>query len=77
MFDTKPIWASRTVLGVVVMLAGLVASAFGYKVDEQTQDVIIDQLDAIITAGSVVVGAVIVIYSRLKATKRVTLTGKP
>jgi len=76
-FGTKPIWASKTALGAVIAVASLIASLFGLKIDDATQQVILSQIDAIITAAGVIVGAGLTIWGRLNATKSATLTGKP
>ena len=77
MEDTKPIWASRAILGGVVVVASLIAGFFGFKVDDATQTVVIDQLEAVVLAVTTAVGAALAIWGRLKATKQVTITGKP
>jgi len=69
MNETKPWYQSKTIIGGAVTLAATVAAIFGVEVDEQTQAVIVDQGVAIGTAVATVIGGVLAIYGRLKASK--------
>lgn len=77
MFDTKPAWASRVVLGNIVAVAAMIAALFSVKVDDATQQIIVGELDAILSAAFIIIGNLVSLWGRFKATQRVTLTGKP
>lgn len=71
MKETKPAYLSRGVIGGVVAVGAVVAGLFGYEVDADTQAVVVDQGVAIATAVATVVGGVLAIWGRIKATKRI------
>jgi len=69
--ETKNIFQSKTIIGSIVALtAVIVSSFFGYNIsiDDKTEltDIIVG------TAGSF--GALIAIYGRIKASKKIALT---
>jgi uncharacterized membrane protein len=67
--DTKSIFASRTFWGAVItVIAGLLLPHLGVKLDSDNALAIADQC-------AIAAGAALAIYGRVKATKRVTLTG--
>lgn len=69
--ETKPWWASKTILGAIVMAATIVLGFFGVTIDETTKAVILSQTDALITAGAGLFGTLLIIYGRVKATKAI------
>jgi uncharacterized membrane protein len=71
MEETKSWWQSKTIWGAVITIIALIASLFGYQIDPQTQQIILDRTMAIVTAVGTIVGSVMAIYGRIKATKRI------
>ncbi|MCF4125023.1 hypothetical protein [Methylobacterium sp. SyP6R] len=69
--DTKPWWASRTIIGAGIGLAGLGLAAAGYQIDAATQSVLIDQTTAWVSATAALAGTVMVIIGRIAATKTI------
>lgn len=67
MTDTKSILTSKGVLGGAVALAAIVAGFFGFKIDAGLQSAIGGSLNDLIAA----VAAVVAIYGRVVATKRI------
>jgi len=65
--ETKPIWQSRTLWGVVVMVIAAVVDNFGYKIDGGEQVDLIDFITMAITAGAGLFAA----YGRIIATKKI------
>lgn len=70
--ETKPWYLSKTVLGGVIAAGAGVAGLFGINLDALTQAELLAHLDMIVTAGSALVGGVLAIYGRLKATKSIS-----
>jgi tetrahydrodipicolinate N-succinyltransferase len=69
--DVKPWWQSRAIIGGAVSIGAVVAGLFGFNVDPDTQAVIVDQGVAIGAAVATVVGGVMAIWGRIKATKAI------
>jgi len=69
--DTKSIFASKTIWGILVTLACTFLGKHGWVVDNTTQT---DILQWISTVGAVL-GSAVAIYGRMTATKNLTLTG--
>ena len=65
--ESKPIWQSRTLWGVVVMVIAAVVDNFGYKIDGGEQVDLIDFITMAITAGAGLFAA----YGRIIATKKI------
>lgn len=68
MYDTKPWYLSKGILGPLVTVLALIAGAFGVKIDPATQGLIVDQVSGAITAVVALVGALVGIYGRITAT---------
>lgn len=66
MDNTKSIFVSRTVISAIVVLVAAVINLFGYNIDAKNQTELIELIMTIITA----VGALITIYFRIIATKK-------
>lgn len=61
MNESKPIWQSKTIIGVAVALAGpWVARKFGLNMNEAAQQAIVEQ----VIQG---IGGALAVYGRLKA----------
>jgi len=65
-YNTKPWWASKTVWGGLVTLLAVVLGVFGYSITPEDQKQLVEILSQIGAS----VGAVIAIYGRIVATKR-------
>ena len=63
--ETKQWWKSKTIIGVVVMLLGLLFKALGWSVSEE----ISADLSALVLE---VIGAGVAIYGRATADKKLT-----
>ena len=66
-YGTKPWWQSKTVWGGLVTLLAVILGAFGYDLGTEDQKQLVEILSQIAAS----VGAVIAIYGRLTATKRI------
>ena len=62
--DTKPIWASKTVIGAVITMAATGLTIAGYDVGDTGQ--LTEQITALL-------GTFLVIYGRVSATKKVRM----
>lgn len=69
--ETKAWWASKGVIGGAIAAACTIAALFGVQIDAATQQVVVDQAMAAIVAGVNLVGAVLAIWGRLSAVKRI------
>jgi hypothetical protein len=67
MKDTKPIYLSKTVVGAVVTVLAMIATAFGYGIgaDDQAQIV-----DLVVSFGGLM-GGLFAIYGRVVASKEI------
>lgn len=70
--ETKPWWASRTIIGQVISILSMILGALiGIDFDTNTQALIVDQFTAAISAGVSLFGTVITIWGRFRATKAI------
>ncbi|TPQ53048.1 hypothetical protein C2U72_00035 [Prosthecomicrobium hirschii] len=70
--DTKPWWASRTIIGQAMQLISIVAGALlGIQVDPATQALVVDQVTAFACAAVTLVGTGITIWGRLRASRKI------
>jgi len=69
MTGSKKWYLSRTLWGAVVVLLGTILGWAGYTVTEVEASTFLEALLASIEAVSGLVGVILVIYGRLKATK--------
>lgn len=67
--DSKKPWQSRTIIGAVITILALVAGFWKIKID-------VANLTEIVMQVSGIIGAVLVIYGRWKATQPITFSGK-
>jgi hypothetical protein len=65
MQDVKPWYMSKTIIGAVVTVLALVAGVFGYGIGVEDQAALADYA---VTIGGVV-GGLLAIYGRVKASK--------
>lgn len=68
MNDEKSWYTSKTVIGSVVAILALIAGAFGYDVDAESQEQITLAVINLIGVG----GGLVAIYGRVKAVKKIT-----
>ena len=69
--ETKSWWASKTIWGAVITVVCVVLSIFGVEITDAEQSAIRDNLTELVTLGGAVVGAVLSIYGRVKASKSI------
>lgn len=69
--ETKPWYASKTIIGAAVTALALVAGFFGVTIDEATKQVLIEQSTALLSAGGILVGVVLTIVGRVTARKAI------
>ncbi len=74
--ETKPWYASKTILGAIVMAATIVLGFFGVTIDETTKAVILSQTEALIGAIVALVSTLLIIYGRVKASKAIGKAAK-
>ena len=67
MSDVKPWYMSKTIIGAVVTVLALVAGIFGYGIGAEDQAALADYA---VTIGGVV-GGLLAIYGRVKASKEI------
>ena len=67
MEDQKPWYTSKTILASLVTVIVLIAGAFNYSIDAQTQDDVVELATVIVG----VIGSVFAIYGRVKASKTI------
>lgn len=65
--DQKKWWMSKGVWGSLIMIVAIVAGYFGVEIDADTQAVMVDQIVALVTAGTALVGAILALIGRIKA----------
>ena len=71
--ETKAWYLSKTLWGTIIMGVGILLNKFfGYTIDEDTQAQITDTVVENISYGINFVGAVLAIWGRITATKKVT-----
>lgn len=72
MNETKSIWASKGVWGSIIAVISVITGAlFGVTIEPETQALVLDQITAIITAGTALFGAIMGLYGRIKADKKI------
>jgi len=67
MQGTKPWYASRGVIGPIIVLLCLILSTFGYKIEDADREAL---TNAVVNIG-IAVGAILGIVGRVQATKRI------
>ncbi len=67
MGQSKPWYQSKTIIGVILMVAGIAAGKFGYDLDDETKN----QLAGIIATLGETFGAVLAVWGRVSATKAI------
>jgi len=67
MEDTKGWWQSKTILASLVTVIVLIAGAFNYSIDAQTQEGIVELATVIVG----VVSSAVAIYGRIVASKTI------
>lgn len=72
--EGKPFWQSKTLWGLLLMVLGFVLPMLGVTVPENMQEDVLADVMGMMPAISKVVGGVLVIIGRFKATKKLTLT---
>ena len=66
--DPKPALKAKGVLGPLVAIGALAAGAFfGVEIDEQTQQLLVGQAEALIVGGLALAGSIVGIYGRIVA----------
>ena len=65
MTDVKPWYQSKTIIGAVVTVLAMILTAFGYGIGAEDQAALVDY--AVSLGG--VVGGLLAIYGRVKASK--------
>jgi len=73
--ETKPLFKSATFIGVIIMVLAQVAALFGYHYTPDDISVVTDQTAVIVSAGGTLVGSVLAIWGRIRATKRIGSSG--
>jgi hypothetical protein len=68
---SKPIWQSKTMIGIVIMLAVQLAGLAGFQFTPDDIATLTSQTEQMIGAGVTLFGAALAIYGRIKATKRI------
>ena len=71
MNETKAWWQSKTIWGAIVTVASLALTFFKVQIDPQTQQVLVNEVTAVVSAVGALVGTVLTIYGRFKATKKI------
>ena len=71
MDGVKNLIASRTFWGAIVAIGGAAAGFFGHEIDAATQAVITDQAAATGGAIATVIGGLLAIWGRIKASKKI------
>lgn len=69
--SNKPVWQSKTVIGILIMLAMQVAALAGFQVTPDDASSLTDSTDQLVTAGVSFFGAALALYGRAKATKQI------
>ena len=70
MNGTKRWWTSKTIWGALTTVAGLILGILGIEIDPATQTLVVNQLTAVAAAATELVGIVMTIVGRAKATER-------
>lgn len=69
MSGSKKWYLSKTLWGGIIILASTILSYFGYSVSETDAETFVDALLSSIETVANLVGIILVIYGRIKATK--------
>jgi hypothetical protein len=73
MNETKPWWASRGVWGGIILVLSLIIGAFGYSgLTPEEQTVLGDSITNLAAVLGTVIGTILAIWGRIKASKQVT-----
>ncbi len=72
--DSKAWYMSKTVWGGLVAMAALIAGIFGHPITADTQNIIVDNMETIVTGVVGIAGAAMAIYGRVKASTTITKT---
>jgi len=67
MQEEKAWYQSKTILASIVTVIVLIAGAFNYSIDAQTQEGIVELVSVVVG----VIGSVVAIYGRVKASKAI------
>lgn len=68
----KPLFASKTVWGIIITLLSLAGGAwFGLHIDPETQAILVDEGAAFGAGLGSLIGQAIALYGRIKATKQI------
>jgi len=65
--DTKPWWASRTIIGAVIAALAPLGAKLGYQIDASLQSSIVDLVVTLVTVG----GSAVAVWGRVRATKTI------
>ena len=71
MNEKKAWWESKTIWGSVITVIAVVSGVFGVHIDEQTKAILVDNMTALVSAGGAIIGAILGIYGRVKAEKKI------
>ena len=71
MEETKKWYKSKTIWGGIITIFSLLLSLKGIQIDEQTRQILIDQLTATASAIGTLIGSLLAIYGRIKAEKKI------
>ncbi|MEO5914849.1 MAG: hypothetical protein ABIS50_11490 [Luteolibacter sp.] len=74
--NPKPIFQSKTIVGALIMAATIAAQFYQAPVSQDEINQAGGQLQQVLEGVSALVGLVMVIYGRMKATRPVTILGK-
>jgi protein-S-isoprenylcysteine O-methyltransferase Ste14 len=76
--ESKPWWASKSIIGAIMAGVSLILGAFfGVKIDEATQALVVDQLTAAIAAISTFGGLAMTIWGRIVAKQPISIGSPP
>lgn len=78
MDETKPIWKSKSIVGSVIVMLGMILNMTGVverPLGPDEQSTLIDMIANFIDEGMVVLGAIMGAYGRMVAKTTLTLKG--
>ena len=67
MYNEKPWYQSKAILGSLVTIVALIAGGFNLNIDAQTQGEVVELVSVVVG----VIGSVFAIYGRIKASKTI------
>lgn len=73
MDEYKSFLTSKTIWGLILMGLGFLLDRYGFNVDATAQGELVDMIIAAVPEGMEVVGMILGIWGRVKATKALTL----